>query len=202
MNRPTTSHLQAYQASVLLLAHSAFVPTKHGTFSWNLRGWSCRVPGSGLANIRSWSASPSATVEELDWRETRSSFQPHSVACEQPRPHDHYQQQLITTTSLFETCGSEVSAPRSLRAPGSSTYIEYMAGKQGKHPKVSKWRTNYGGLTWSIEVGMMWIILDWYKHTSSIWFIRFGRHFRILDINLPRLGKYKPRTDVQCTSCY
>ena len=51
-----------------LLAHSVFV-TKHGTFSWNLRG-------SG----RSWSASPSATVEALDWRETRSPLQKGKVS--------------------------------------------------------------------------------------------------------------------------
>ena len=61
---------------------------------------------------------------------TLAETKAHSIAWEQPPPppHDHNQQQLIATTSFFETCSSEFSAPR-------STYIEYMAGKQGKHPK-------------------------------------------------------------------
>ncbi len=103
--------------------------------------------------------------------------------------HDNNQQQLIATTTTTSKPAALKSRPRDLCArqgpPPTSTH---MAGKKGKHPKVSKWRTNSGGLIWSIEVGMMWIVLDWYK-TYSVWFIRFGRRYRITDISLPRLGE-------------
>ena len=188
MNRPTTSHLQAHQASATGSQRFRSYKTRHlfvksprmelpcrirtGEHSVMVSLTKCDSWRVGLAwDSKSFTKMKSVAIHFLNptnesthesvqfcdsllllpaWRPqinscsirknnqmippTLAETKPHSVAWEQSRPHDN-QQQLIATTSLFETCGSEVSAPRSLRAPGSSTYIEYMAGKQGKHPK-------------------------------------------------------------------
>ena len=216
MNRPTTSHLQASQASATGSQRFRSYKTRHlfvkssriRTFmvsltkchswsvglAWDSKSFECKFCDLTFTPFR---PNQKTTLDSCSIRKNNQMIPPtlaetkaHSIAWEQPRPHDHNQQQLIATTLLFETCSSEVSAPR-------STYIEYMAGKQGKHPKGTNMKYWSGN-----DVKNFGYIYIYYKHAYSIWFMKFGRHFRIMDTNLPRLGKYKARTDVQCTSGY